>query len=240
MKDLIDKYIEDHTLSWAPTTLKSERHRLYALDVQLTTTAVQLWEKLVSTKKPYSRVTTWTRVVDFYQWCLDNKKIEGENHYALFRRKNARLFKNQYQTKTPNITFQEAAKRINKLSEPYSKSLAIQILGSAERYSEATQQETASIIGKGNKRRRSYRPTGRTNSSILSYSSFRRHLAKTGLKPHDLRKLAATRLVEAGVSEADLLEIMGWSSIITAKAYLQPKKQEQLAKIFKTLHEELK
>lgn len=239
MKDLIDLYIDDHKLSWAPSTLKSERHRLYGLGIQLSTLPIQLWEQ-IQAQKPYSRVTTWTRVTDFWQWLIDNNHIQGENEYAKFRRKNARLFKNAYQTSKPKITFEEAARLINKLPEGMHRNLALQILGSGERYSEAIQREGTTIVGKGSKRRTTYRPKFTESNRTGSYASFRRALASIGLKPHDLRKLLATRLVERGMNEADLMEIMGWSSILTAKAYLQPKKEQALKLVFQTIHEEIK
>jgi site-specific recombinase XerD len=179
-------------------------------------------------------------VVDFYQWLLDNGHKTGENHYAIFRRKNARLFKNTYQTSKPKISFEDAAKLINQLPESVHRNLALQILGSGERYSEAIQRGGTEVVGKGSKRRATFRPQFAESDRTGSYATFRRTLASIGLKPHDLRKLLATRLVERGMNEADLMEVMGWSSILTAKAYLQPKKAEKLKMVFQSIHEELK
>ena len=50
-----------------------------------------------------------------------------------------------------------------------------------------------------------------------------------------LRKLAATRLVELGVNEYDLLKIMGWSSIETSKFYIQPKSDTSIQQMFERL-----
>jgi hypothetical protein len=40
-------------------------------------------------------------------------------------------------------------------------------------------------------------------------------------------------LVDQGVKEADLLKIMGWSSIVTASSYLQSKKEGELGLFIK-------
>lgn len=240
MNNLIDLYIDDHKLSWAPTTLKSEKHRLLAIENRLNGDPMQLWEYLLGVQKPYTRTTTWIRIVHFWQWLLDNKYREGDNTYAQFRRKNARLFKNTYQTKKPSISFEYAVKLIKTIPNSNHRRQALSLLGSGERYSESIQSGTAGVVGKGSKYRNTFRPNNQTVSGNSSYSAFRRALGKRGLKPHDLRKLLASKLVEKGMNEADLMEVMGWSSIITAKAYLQPKKQEKIREIFSTIHEELK
>lgn len=240
MKNLIDLYIKDYILAWAPTTLKSERYRLYGVVEHLTGDASHLWAYLENNYKPYGRTTIWTRVVGFWQWTLDNNYNTGENVYATFRRKNARLFKNTYQTKKPALTFKEAAALIKALPNSGDRALAMQILGSGERYSESIQRIGNEVVGKGSKRRTTYRPGTTESNRSSSYASFRRALKAIGLKPHDLRKLCATRLVEGGMNEADLMEVMGWSSIVTAKSYLQPKKEEQLKKMFSQIHKELK
>lgn len=241
MRDLINLYIADHSLSWAPSTLKSEKHRLYGVADLLTGDAIQFWTHLEATQKPYGRVTTWTRVVDFWTWMLDNHHTQGDNPYAAFRRKNARLFKNTYQTKTPEITFEEAIRRIKCITKSGDRGLALQIIGSGERYSESIQSGSNAIRGKGNKLRTTYRPEAEKENKQSSYASFNRSLRSIGLKPHDLRKLFASRLVEKGVKEADLLRIMGWSSMATAKAYLQPKNDAEIRNLIETtIHEEIR
>jgi len=236
MRNSIDAYIADHELSWAPSTLKSERHRLYSVEAFLDGSPLRLWESLQSLK-PYSRVTTWTRVVSFWSWL---HPTEG-NPYEQFRKKNARLFKHTYQPKEVGITFEDAKRLIHSIPNASDRAFALNILGSGERLSEARQsigaEEEGRIVGKGSKGRTVFRPG--QSDYVRSRSSITRALASVGLRPHDLRKLCATRLVEAGMNEADLMKVMGWSSILTAKAYLQPKKDAEIKSIFDRLHAEL-
>ena len=228
----IESYIKDHELSWTSATLRSERARLKAVMSFLDGNPKRLWEAL-QTAKPYTRLTTWTRVCDF--WSFINP---GENPYVKFKEKNRRLFKNAYIPRKLHFDWTEAVERIKKIKNQEDRALAVRILGSGERYREAIQKET-NVLGKGEKRRDVYRPDSGDLVFSRHYSSFTRSLKSVGLRAHDLRKLCATRLVEAGVNEADLLKVMGWSSMQTASIYLQPKKEEVLASIFSKLHEDL-
>ncbi len=236
MRNSIDAYIADHELSWAPSTLKSERHRLYSVGDLLTGDPLALWTSL-QVLKPYSRVTTWTRVVSFWSWLYPT---EG-NPYEQFRKKNARLFKHTYQPKEVGVSFEDAKRLIDSIPNESDRAFALNILGSGERLSEARQsigaEKGGRVVGKGSKGRTVFRPE--QSDFFRSMSSFRRALALVGLRPHDLRKLCATRLVEMGMNEADLLRVMGWSNIATAKVYLQPKKDAEIKSIFNRLHAEL-
>lgn len=237
MKDLIDRYIADQKLAWSPTTLRSELYRLRGVSEALDGNPLALWGLIEQTQKPYARLTTWTRVTSFWQWLLDHQIRSGENAYATFRRKNARLFKNVYETKLPEVSFEEAIQRIKQLEGP-NRSLALQIIASGERFSESIQPGNR-ITGKGSKRRHTYRPDSAEQHPVSSYASFRRALRAVGLKPHDLRKLCATRLVEVGATDADLMKAMGWSSITTAKSYLIPKNVKEMGKLFTKVQEAL-
>lgn len=230
----IDQYIADHRLSWAPSTIKSERHRLYSVAEFLDGDALRLWNNL-EYLKPYSRLTTWIRVVDFWTWF----KPEEVNPYETFRTKNTRLFKHAYRPKELGFSFRECVERIRHIRNDSDRRLALQILSSGERYSES-RQSGGTVIGKGSKPRLVYRQETSGRSEGRSYSSFTRSLASVGLRCHDLRKLCATRLVEEGMNEADLMKVMGWSSIVTAKAYLQPKRENEIRAIFNRLHRDLK
>lgn len=234
LKDKVDEYINDHRLSWAPSTLRSERHRLYSVAPLLTGDPLSLWDAL-QILKPYSRVTTWTRVVSFWSWL----KPDEVNPYETFRKKNARLFKYSYQPKEVEIDYNEAVVRIRQIRNEHDRRLALQILSSGERYCES-RQRPGTIIGKGSKPRVVYRFDVTEQAETRSYSSLARSLSRVGLRAHVLRKLCATRLVEEGMNEADLMKVMGWSSIVTAKAYLQPKREAEIRAIFHRLHAELK
>lgn len=234
MKELIHRYIEDRKLAWSPTTLRSELYRLREVQEILDGNPQRLWDHLASRQKPYSRVTSWTRVTAFWDWMVREGLMTGSNPYHAFRQKNARLFKHVYQTKTPAVSFDEAAKRLNLLTGR-ARGLGLQMLGTGERFFES-QQETddrGRVVGKGSKPRHTYRPEAPGEAGSISYASFRRALQAVGLAPHDLRKLFATRMAELGATEVDLLKAMGWSSMETAKRYLQPKKDDVLKQMFK-------
>lgn len=239
MEQLIEQYIESKRLAWSPTTIRSEKYRLLSLMPYLISdNPVDLWTHL-TTLGSYSRVTYWTRSVDFWNWLKGNGHRIGLNPYEKFRKENARLFKHAYDRRLPTLTFQEAVDKVSKLPDGGARNLALQILGSGTRFCEAI-QGSDQVIGKGAKPRSVYRPETEGGTFTGSYQSFRRALKACGLKPHDLRKLCATRLADAGLTETDLLKVMGWTSMETAKFYLSPKKDDELRAVFGRIHKELK
>ena len=72
----------------------------------------------------------------------------------------------------------------------------------------------------------------------MSYSTLWRELKKVGLKPHDLRKIAGSKFVELGLNEYDLLKVMGWNNIETAKSYIAPKNSEKIRNTLKEIENE--
>jgi integrase len=227
MKNLIKQYVDSNKLSWSPTTQKSELARLMALAPQLDGDPETLWAAL-QVYKPYTRITTWTRVVAFWDWC--GKK---SNPYRQWRKTHSRLFKNAYTKERLDITYEEAEKRIETIMDQRIRNTAIDILKSAQRSSEALTHRAPDgmVIGKGNKRRPDFRPELSGPSYDGPYITFYRALKKVGLKPHTLRKLALTRLVDKGATAYDLMEVAGWSSVQTASSYIQPKNIDRLKKL---------
>lgn len=230
----IDQYLEDKKLAWAPSTLRSEKHRLQAISDHLTGNPEELWNALVH-HKPYSRVTIWTRVTDFYQFLLRRNICSGSNLYLEFRQKNQRLFKNCYERRTPDINFDTAQKLLEGIDDPESRRLGLLLLHGGLRFSEGSslQAEQGYIKGKGGKVRQIYTKSEARYKG--TYVTFLRHLKKVGLKPHDLRKLCAQRLVELGANEFELCEIMGWSNLNTASSYVRAKKS-RIEELFKKLN----
>lgn len=230
---MIKAYLESKKNSWSETTLRSEASRLSAVGHLLNGNPQILLDHL-ATQKPYTRLTTWTRVTAYWAWLVQEGLEPGPNPYEKFRRDNARLFKNSYQRKDVPLTYEQAKEAIGKIEDEAIRCRALQILYTGLRVSEATQpidKENSVIVGKGSKLRPVYGPKVEGKNYEGSYSTFRRALKQVGLRPHDLRKLFATKLVEAGFREADLLKIMGWSSIMTAQYYLQPKKDEDIREV---------
>lgn len=225
INNFINKYINSKSLAWSSSTLKSELARLNAVSIYLNGDPELLWFSIKY--KPYTINTLWTRVSQFWQYLIDENLIESKiNNYKQFREKNKRLFKFSYSPNFPKVTFEQVK---SLLKDSKYQDFALRILKSGARFCEAV-QNSSNPLGKGNKRRKLY--ASPIESHIPSYQAFRRDLAKIGLKPHDLRKLCATELVKLGLKEIDLLEVMGWSNISTAKYYLKPKNELELTQIF--------
>jgi integrase len=225
---IIDKYLESKKLAWSPSTLRSESARLRALREALVDgSPAKLWEAMErSGMAPYSRCTTWTRVVQLVDWAAGAGLLRlpgGVNPFKTWRNENARLFKNAYVRQHPELTFEDAEKRVRALRPDVARR-ALEILYSALRYAESDTHDGKSVVGKGGLERKVYVPEVGGPAYELSYSTFVRHLKAAGLKPHDLRKLAAMRIVEQGANEFELCEIMGWTSLAPAMSYIKANK----------------
>jgi hypothetical protein len=232
MKTLIEAYIKDHSNAWTQATLKSERSRLHSIESQVDSGGDGLWAYLDRLGMGrYSKVTYWTRLSHFYDWLVKNGHRTGNNPYKEWREKNARLFKHTYERKFPEISYSEAKRRIESLPDNGIREKCLQLLEGGFRYSESFTLADRHVTGKGGKRRRAF--TERNPDYRSSYSTLARSLAGIGLKPHSLRKLAATRFRDLGLREEDLLKVMGWSSMETAKSYLKPKSDEDLDQLLK-------
>lgn len=230
--EMAKHYLDSKKGAWAESTLRSEEHRLNGLLPHLNGDAPALWKALASLK-PYSRVTAFTRACSFYSFLIAKGHVAGPNVYDAFREENARLFKNAYQPKALSISFEEAKRRIAEIKDEAIRNRALRLLSGGLRFTESATLQDGHVVGKGGKRRRVFCQETTGDVYTGSYQTFFRALKKVGLKPHDLRKLCATKLVEAGLKEADLMKVMGWNSIITAKSYLQPKLDDELADVFK-------
>jgi integrase len=224
MRQLIEAYIQHHIKAWAPSTLKTEYSKLRALMPYLTGDAERLWDVLQS-RKPYTRVTLWSRVSHFWGFLIAKGYKRGENPYALFKEQNARLFKHVYEPNLPALSFSEAKKRIESLSRPDVRAVALDILNSGMRSCEVRTEVNGSITGKGGKKRKLF---VQTSGERVSYNRLWRALRSVGLKPHTLRKIRATQLAREGLREADLCKVFGWASYETAKPYVAPIDDEAL------------
>lgn len=220
MKTLIDMYIEDKKLAWSPTTLRSEAARLNANAGLLTLKPEEAWAALESLK-PYTRVTTWTRICQFVDWATAGGHLAGPNQFSLFRTKNARLFKHAYQQQIPMITFSEALQTIKTIADGSVQRRSLLLLYTGLRYHELDLVSAGKVKGKGGRVRDVFVPDIPGPDYTGTYHAFWKALASVGLKPHTLRKLALTRLVELGADTFELCEIAGWASIQTASSYIK-------------------
>lgn len=217
----IEQYIESKKHAWAESTKRSELFRLRAVESSLTGDPELLFAKL-EYLGPYSRLTTWTRVTQYWEYLIEEGFKTGPNPYKVWRKKNARVFKNCYTKNKPTITYQEAEALIEKELTGDVQKLALQILHSGLRFNESRNFEADKVRGKGNKERQVYlHDSEQRNYNNVPYHTLSRGLAKIGLKIHDLRKLFLNRLVELGANPFELCEVAGWASIETASSYIK-------------------
>lgn len=235
MERWIEAYIEDKKLAWSRASLISERHRLNGMkDALEGWDAAKLWNTLQG-HKPYTRVTMFSRAAAFLDWLMEEGHVPVQaNPYKKFRRKNAKVFKNAYQRNYPEISYEEAQKRLSSIPDPDVRAHALALLEGGLRASEYAAVEGDFTTGKGGKRRRVYlrqSPEERAKAGA-NYARLYRACKQVGMKPHDCRKLFAMRLVESGADTFDLTDIMGWSNLNTASSYIKKNKArlEALAK----------
>jgi len=216
LQELKDAYISSKRNAWAPSTLASEQARLEVLP-SINVSPGVLWASL-SHLRPYSRTTTWTRLVDFFDY-LNILGVLKTNSLRAWRKENARQFKHVYERRLPTISFDEARARISNISDERVRTKALQLLQSGLRLREYDCSGSGRVVGKGGKPRNTV--TFDQEKVWVSDYTFRHELRKIGLRPHDLRKLAATKLYQSGFKEADLCAFMGWSSFNTASSYIK-------------------
>jgi hypothetical protein len=185
-----------------------------------------LMNYLAEHQSPYTRVTSWSFVITFWNWLVKHG-FKKSNPYITYKEEHSHFFNHAYKIERLAITFEEAEARIQKLPPDFRKR-ALEMLYSAQRYCEAAQPRGLEILGKGNKLREDCRPDLEGPDYRKSYASFYRALKKIGLKSHTLRKLALTKLVAEGCNEYDLMAFAGWSSIKPATSYIQPKRMSHL------------
>lgn len=224
----IEQYLSSRQNKWAASTLRSEAARLNAVAKSLDgdpNSLLQATQELA----PYSKVTTWTRVISFVDWLIEQGYVDGPNQYRSYRRTNHQVFKNPYKRKHPEISYKEALLRVSGIKDEETRKAAQIILKTGLRAHELHTIEDGSVVGKGGKLRPLYY---RGQVPKVPYIKLYRELKKVGLKPHDLRKLFASRLVEKGANEFQLTELMGWSKLDTAQSYVRndPKKLKALVR----------
>lgn len=224
----VKAYIQSKQLAWSPTTIKSEAARLHSIEAFLTQPAVNLYAHLISKGiKPYTIRTTMVRAGAYLEW------LGQPNTFKQFMRTNANLFKSAYQKERVKLTFAEAKKRIQSIASPQAREMAMFLLASGLRAHEGLKYnkdvDQGVVVGKGARMRRIFNEQLAPRVSGLTYIELYTELKKVGLKPHTLRKLAATELVRAGFREAELMHVMGWASMQTASSYLQPMADDVIA-----------
>lgn len=231
LEKMIDAYIASKSGSWSKSTLNSEKYRLRGVQVSQLTDGAALYEYLSKERglKPYPLRTMFIRVGDFVEFLMSAGHLpRGENKVKEFFKTNAQLFKHAYSKKEVAMTFEEAAKKLNAMEDENLRSKALQLLYTGMRYTESLSLLNGSVEGKGGWHREVPMAATTPTKYDQSYSTLYRALKKIGLSAHMLRKLCATKLVELGATEADLMKIMGWRNSQMASLYVQAGRTKSL------------
>lgn len=230
LTEALNNYLSKKAYVWADSTKISASARLTKLlPILVSFKAEDLWDYMEDNDmKPYARVTTWIQVINFVD------SFSEVNPYKIFREEKSRFFKNAYQRKELKVSYEEARNRIMSIEDSGIRTKALTLLRSGMRLSESYTYDKGYIIGKGGKRRKVFGDIPEESSKV-NKNRFVYELKKVKLTPHMLRKLAASKFVELGMKEADLLKVMGWSSMQTASIYLQPKNDEMLDEMIRSI-----
>ena len=223
MSTLKQRYLASKENAWSYASYKSEASRLASIPEEyLPNDPAGFYRHCVNgAYMAYTIKTLFIRAAQLAGFGWPNQ----ENKFSQFMRDNARLFKNAYIPKRPQLTFGEAVTRIRAELTPEMAAQAFALLSSGLRISEANRVSMGIVVGKGNKSRQVHNAPEVT---IVAHQ-LRRALKPLGLTPHSLRKLAATRAVELGAREAELLAMFGWNSMQTASLYVTAANTASLA-----------
>lgn len=224
MKKLIDQYIKSKKNAWSPATIRSERSRLKNL-VRSGETATELLDRLKAGGNNMNSIkTAFIRMSRFQAEMFPSEP----NQYAEFLKQNRRLFVNSYQRVAVADGFSEIKDKLSAIKNETLRMHCLAILQSGLRIAEANKVKDGYVVGKGAKRRRVYNTAG--IDVTIHRDRVARALRKLGLKPHDLRKAFATECARKGMDAPTLCAVMGWSSIETAFYYLEPNKEDKIAR----------
>lgn len=221
----VTEYLHSKKNAWSPVTLKNVGSTLEAYGEEILLLSPESFLERIGHLAPYSRKTLFILASGFYGWAFPNQP----NVYSEYRKANRNVFKNAYQRKVIKQSYREVRQAIEASPDEAFRTKALALLTSAQRWSESEQRDGGgTLIGKGGKRRTDF-GSDLLSVETIGYHAFRRKLhALCGITPHGLRKLALTEAAERGATAADLCEIAGWSSIVTAYVYLQPANAERL------------
>ena len=232
----VQNYIQSKSNSWAPSTLRSEQARLRSCLDLINKGPEALYEVGSKLYGAYTLKTLFIRAGEVYSFCYP----AAVNPFKAFMLANTRLFKYVYNKEILEVSYEEACSRIADIKSTAIRELANFMLHTGLRADEVIRYKDDGLItGKGGKPRKVLTLQGLQypRNHGISYSQLHKALAEVNLKPHTLRKLYASKLAAAGLKGADLMSLMGWSSIQTASLYIQPKEEaslrQQLESIFK-------
>lgn len=223
----VNSYIQSKQGSWSAASTASESSRLHSMLAHLSEVEGELLYTALIDKglKPYTIKTCFVRAGEFLAFVGAKT-----NPYKRMLAVEAKRFSNSYIPERISLTFADAKVKIEQIAILEHRQLATFILHSGLRATEALKYDGSGwVMGKGARMRRVFNSELAPKlAEAVSYTAFYSSLKAVGLKPHTLRKLAATELAKNGFREADLLHVMGWKSMQTASIYLQPTNDEAL------------
>jgi integrase len=225
METLIKQYLQSKVNAWADSTRRSEAARLHATKDVLNCLPAEAFDRLGRRLKPYSVKTAMLRLAA----C---RAFGGDHSWSQWIKDNARVFKGAYKRSVDGLSFEEIKRRASLLTDVHTKNIVNELLHSGTRASEIRSRVGNNVVGKGSKSRALFGAATLTveERTNLSYSDIHNACKALGTTPHACRKAFASKLARSGkVTEVDLLKIMGWESMETAKSYLQPMRDEQLS-----------
>jgi hypothetical protein len=235
----IDAYLEYKKVQWAPSTMKSEVARLNAAKPLLAkaSKAEDILEEVLSKYKAYTAKIVLTRLADYESWVLSEGLQPGgpaRVTLADLLRRCYRRFQGSYRKERLRIDYQTAAQRLAQISDPEVRRHAQAILYTGMRAHESMTVDTdrKTVVGKGGLQRRIYNLDVAEPVVGMTYTRLYKGLKKVGLKPHSLRKLAATHFAKV-LTPQDLMSVMGWSNMNTAMIYLQEAGQDEMEETLK-------
>lgn len=223
------KHFEDR---WDAKTLNYRKSMLKKLSDNLGRSSVSsLFFYIDNNLAPYSRVTYLSMAIDYYNWLLETGRKQGENEIAKMKKRKASKYKNAYERKITGIRYEEAEHRVNQIEDKEVRDVCLILLSSGLRLSEVFQVSGGIVHGKFNVKRAFVGEEFKAPE--VHPNTIRNHLRKVGLKPHDLRKAFATKIIDAGLELTDTASVMGWKSYKTAALYYQPKQDKKLKDLVK-------
>lgn len=225
----IEKYIESQENAWTSTSFKTELSRLRAHSTLVTGQPSDLHEGLKRKGLSGSTIkTVFVRVADYWGWL--NRLRNEDNPYHLYMEKHARVFKRVFVKQVVNMSFDEALSKLEQATmAPERKAYLVSLLNTGARVSELENVGADQhITGKGGKSR--FVPDAKQQSMPCSHVTLWRELKRhVGLTPHDLRRLFATKMKQAGMDIKDIASLLGHSNIQTTFKYLQSETNNELA-----------
>lgn len=236
INELVTEYLEFKAITWSPTTIKSETARLNALIPLIEKHGMaaphKILEDLFLKNKPHTIKITMTRLSDFEAWGISYGHLTGPAIMPEFIRRCARRFQGSYRKERLEITIADARKRLAGIDDPKVRRHAEAILRGGLRFAESVSVRTdpkgfSAVVGKGGILRRVFNVTATDLCFDGPYHVFYKALKQVGLKPHTLRKLAATEFAKH-LAPQDLMHVMGWSNMGTAYLYLQEAKDDEI------------